>query len=97
VCYGHAGAEPPTQPLTPPTICWDATARVSERFLSLPAYRIQCGVSYRETLVPVDRLMFGTDFPKYPRITAEGGYQTTWRTFDNWGELNSPPSKILAT
>lgn len=34
-----------------------------------------------------DRLMFGTDFPKHPRITARGGYQTTWRTFDNWAAV----------
>ena len=27
-----------------------------------------------------DRLMFGTDFPKYPSIVGDGGYQTTWRT-----------------
>ena len=31
-----------------------------------------------------DHLMFGTDFPKYPAIIGDGGYQRTWRTFDKW-------------
>ena len=31
-----------------------------------------------------DRLMFGTDFPKYPKIIADGGYQGIWNTFDSW-------------
>ena len=31
-----------------------------------------------------DRLMFGTDFPKYPKIVADGGYQSIWNTFDSW-------------
>jgi hypothetical protein len=31
--------------------------------------------------------MFGTDFPEHPRITASGGYQATWRTFDNWAAV----------
>eukprot|EP01051_Picozoa_sp_SAG22_P013155 SAG22_NODE_1445_length_4406_cov_7.808684_2_plen_107_part_00 len=35
-----------------------------------------------------DRLMFGTDFPKFPSIVADGGYQQTWKTFDTWAAAN---------
>jgi predicted TIM-barrel fold metal-dependent hydrolase len=45
-----------------------------------------------------DRLMFGTDFPKYPKIVADGGYQGIWNTFDEWAAttLSAAETEALA-
>lgn len=45
-----------------------------------------------------DHLMFGTDFPKYPNIVADGGYQRIWETFDEWAEdaLNDSEAEALS-
>ena len=42
--------------------------------------------------------MLRSDFPKHPKVTADGGYQDMWRRFDAWAaeSLSAAETEALA-
>ena len=63
--------------------------RVSKAQLDFP--------SSRPDLVYPARVL-RSDFPKHPKVTADGGYQDMWRRFDAWAaeSLSAAETEALA-